>query len=63
MTLEQKPLLYRPRRLRKSENIRCLVRETSLHLDDFIAPVFIIEGANIQNAVPSMPGIYQWSVD
>ncbi|SVD19107.1 uncharacterized protein METZ01_LOCUS371961, partial [marine metagenome] len=46
-----------------SENLRQLVRENFLHLDDLIAPVFIIEGVNKKNAVPSMPGIYQWSID
>ena len=63
MKLEKRDLLYRPRRLRKSENFRRLIRETRLHLDDLIAPVFVIEGNNIKNAIPSMPGIYQWSVD
>ena len=63
MKLEKRDLLYRPRRLRKSENLRQLVRENFLHLDDLIAPVFIIEGVNKKNAVPSMPGIYQWSID
>ena len=63
MKLEKRDLLYRPRRLRKSENLRQLVRENFLHLDDLIAPVFIIEGVNKKTAVPSMPGIYQWSID
>ena len=63
MKLEKRDLLYRPRRLRKSHNLRRLVRETRLHSDDLIAPVFVIKGNNIQNAIPSMPGIYQWSVD
>ena len=63
MKLEKRDLLYRPRRLRKSDNLRRLVRETHLHSDDLIAPVFVIKGSNIQNAIPTMPGIYQWSVD
>ena len=63
MKIEKRDLLYRPRRLRKSDNLRRLVRETRLHSDDLIAPVFVIKGNNIQNAIPSMPGIYQWSVD
>lgn len=63
MKLKKRDLLYRPRRLRKSDNLRRLVRETRLHSDDLVAPVFVIEGNNIQNTVPSMPDIYQWSVD
>ncbi len=63
MKLKKRDLLYRPRRLRKSDNLRGLVGETHLHSDDLIAPVFIVEGDNIRNAIPSMPGIYQWSVD
>ncbi len=63
MKLEKRDLLYRPRRLRKSDNLRRLVRETRLHSDDLIAPVFVIKGNNIQNPISSMPGIYQWSVD
>ena len=53
----------RPRRLRRTDVLRRLVRETHLHLDDFIAPVFIIAGENKKNSIPSMPGIYQWSID
>ena len=63
MKLEKRDLLYRPRRLRKSDNLRHLMRETRLHSDDLIAPVFVIKGNNIKNAIPAMPGIYQWSVD
>ena len=63
MKLEKRDLLYRPRRLRKSDNMRNLVQETHLNRDDFIAPVIVIEGRNIKKEVPSMPGIYQWSVD
>ena len=63
MKLKKRDLLYRPRRLRKSNNLRRLIQETHLHLDDLIAPVFVIEGNNIQNEIPSMPGIYQWSID
>ena len=63
MKLKKKDLLYRPRRLRKSKNMRRLVRETHLNTDDLIAPVFVVEGDNIRNAISSMPGVYQWSVD
>ena len=63
MKLNKKDLIYRPRRLRKSENLRHMVRETRLHRDDLISPVFITEGNNIKKEIPSMPGIYQWSID
>lgn len=51
------------RRLRTSPNIRAFVRETKIDLRDLVYPVFVIEGENIKNAVESMPGIYQYSVD
>ncbi|WP_405103738.1 porphobilinogen synthase [Oceanobacillus sp. FSL H7-0719] len=40
-----------------------MVRETHLHVEDFIYPIFVIEGENIKNEVPSMPGVYQLSLD
>lgn len=54
---------YRARRLRKNEVIRSMVRETHLSVNDFIYPLFLIEGHNIKNPVESMPGIYQYSLD
>ncbi len=56
-------LLYRPRRLRRNDNLRSLVRETVLTVDDFISPIFVIAGKNIKNEISSMPGVYQYSVD
>ena len=53
----------RHRRLRSSAAIRSLVRETELSITDFIYPLFVVEGNNIKQDIPSMPGIYQWSVD
>jgi len=53
----------RHRRLRSSEAMRQLVRETVLTVDDFIYPLFITEGDNVKNEVPSMPGVYQLSLD
>ncbi|MGN0466809.1 MAG: porphobilinogen synthase [Lachnospiraceae bacterium] len=55
--------MQRTRRLRSSEQMRALVRENYLHISDFVYPLFIIEGENIKNAVNSMPGIYQYSLD
>lgn len=53
----------RHRRLRTSAGIRSLVRETYLHKEDFIYPIFVIDGENIKNEIASMPGIYQLSMD
>ena len=55
--------MYRTRRLRKTENIRRLVRETSLSVDDLIYPLFIEEGENIETEIESMPGIKRYSLD
>lgn len=54
---------HRLRRLRQSENIRRLVRETSLEVSDLIYPLFVIYGEHVQNPIPSMPGVCQFSVD
>ena len=53
----------RPRRMRLTSALRSLVRETILTTQDFIYPLFVRHGRNIQDEVPSMPGQYQWSVD
>lgn len=53
----------RLRRLRVNENMRSLVRENTVQVDDLIYPMFVIEGDNIKNPVDSMPGIYQYSID
>lgn len=53
----------RHRRLRSSASMRALVRENHLRADDFIYPMFVIEGEGIKNEVPSMPGVYQVSLD
>ncbi len=53
----------RPRRLRRTEAIRSLVRETRLRTEGFIYPMFICPGSGVRNEVPSMPGIFQQSVD
>jgi porphobilinogen synthase len=54
---------YRPRRLRRTENIRALVRETHLRVDDLIYPLFICEGKNIKQEIKSMPEVYRFSID
>lgn len=53
----------RNRRLRNSAALRSMVRETILQKEDFIYPLFIIEGENVKNEISSMPGIYQLSLD
>jgi porphobilinogen synthase len=53
----------RHRRLRTSENMRALVRETFLRTEDLIYPIFIAAGENVKNEVASMPGVYQLSLD
>lgn len=54
---------YRPRRLRRNQKFRDLVRETHLELDDLIQPLFVCPGRGIKKPISSMPGNYQLSVD
>ena len=56
-------LTRRPRRLRRNEAIRSLVRETRLTPDCFILPLFVCEGRGVKREVSSMPGVYNLSVD
>ncbi len=53
----------RPRRLRMKPAVRDLVRETSLQVDDLIYPLFVCPGERVRKEVPSMPGVYNLSVD
>ena len=55
--------LQRGRRLRTNESIRSLVRETTLSPSDFMFPMFIAEGENVQVEIASMPGIFRRSID
>ncbi|MDC6390871.1 porphobilinogen synthase [Maribacter sp. PR1] len=55
--------LIRNRRLRASESIRRLVRETIISPDDFLVPLFVVEGKNIKDEIPSMPNYYRLSLD
>jgi porphobilinogen synthase len=54
---------YRPRRMRASESLRRMIRETVLSPDDFILPLFAIGGKDVKNPIPSMPGNFQLSID
>ena len=56
-------MFRRGRRLRTNSVIRNLVRENSLSVDDFIYPVFVVEGNNIKREISSLKGNYHWSVD
>jgi porphobilinogen synthase len=55
--------IHRPRRLRKNEAIRRMVRETSLSPDNFIYPIFVTFGKGVKKEISSMPGCFQESVD
>lgn len=54
---------YRPRRLRKNENFRRLIRETQLSVNDLIYPLFAVPGKNVKKPIQSMPGIFQMSIE
>jgi porphobilinogen synthase len=53
----------RLRRNRKSESIRKMIQETHLRPSDLVVPLFLIEGVNEKEEIPSLPGVYRWSID
>jgi porphobilinogen synthase len=55
--------VHRPRRLRRTEAVRRLVRETRLSPEQLIAPLFVCEGEGVRREIPAMPGCFQMSVD
>ncbi len=55
--------VYRPRRFRRTENLRRMVRETRLSVDHLVYPLFVMPGKGVKNPVQSMPGVFQLSVD
>ena len=55
--------IHRPRRLRRTEAIRSLVRETRLSAQSFVYPLFVCPGTKVKEEISSMPGNYRWSVD
>ena len=55
--------MQRMRRLRVNENMRSLVRETSVEISDLVYPIFVEEGENIAEPIPSMPNIKRYSID
>jgi porphobilinogen synthase len=54
---------YRPRRMRRNETLRRMIRETRLSVDNLIMPLFVVPGARVAKPVTSMPGVAQLSVD
>ena len=60
---ENDSIIIRPRRLRRTPAIRDMVRETTLSVKDFIAPLFVKPGKGKKDPISSMPGQYQFSVD
>jgi porphobilinogen synthase len=56
-------LLFRPRRLRRREPLRRMVRETHLRREDLIYPMFVAPGSRVRQEVPSMPGVCRYSPD
>ena len=56
-------LTERPRRLRRTQTIRALVRETTLTPDDFVYPLFVCEGEGVRREIGSMPGVFNLSID
>ena len=55
--------IERPRRLRRTETLRSMVRETTLSPKNFVLPLFAVPGKGVRNPVGSMPGVFQLSVD
>ena len=56
-------MIQRPRRNRKSIAIRSMLSETQVKVNDLIYPLFIVDGNNIKDVIPSMPNIFRWSLD
>ena len=56
-------MFKRHRKLRKNEVIRNLVKDVYISKDDLIYPIFVEEGENIKSEIPSMPGIFRYSID
>ena len=55
--------IHRMRRLRRTEALRGMVRETRLSTEGFVYPMFVCPGTNVRQEISSMPGIFQQSVD
>ena len=62
-TAQTLTLTRRLRRLRRTDTVRALVRETRLSAEMFVLPLFVCEGEGIRREVPSMPGVFNLSID
>jgi len=56
-------MIHRPRRLRRTDALRSLVRETRLAPDNFVLPLFVCPGTSVRREISSMPGVYNLSID
>lgn len=56
-------MIHRPRRLRRNDALRAMVRETRLTRDDFVLPLFVCPGEGVRREISSMPGVYNLSID
>jgi len=56
-------MIHRPRRLRRTDAIRSLIRETRLTRDNFVLPLFVCPGTGVRREIASMPGVYNLSID
>src|SRR6186997_2116044 len=56
-------MIHRPRRLRRSDAIRALVRETRLASENFVLPLFVCPGTGVRREISSMPGVFNLSID
>jgi porphobilinogen synthase len=54
---------YRPRRMRRTETLRRMVRETRLSVDNLVYPLFVVPGTGVERPIPSMPGQFNYSID
>jgi porphobilinogen synthase len=54
---------YRPRRMRRTENLRRMIRETRLAPEDFVYPLFVVPGSGVQKPISSLPGQFNYSID
>src|SRR5947208_14336032 len=63
LSMPESDLPIRPRRLRLQPQLRQMLRRVTLRRSDIIVPVFVREGSDVRQEVPSMPGVFQMSVD
>mgnify|MGYP000321259614 FL=1 len=62
-TAQNSALRVRPRRLRRTENLRALARETELRVSDLVYPLFVVHGQNVRAEISSMPDVFHLSLD